>query len=223
MLLSSEEVTSMPPIKKRNVTPVSKKDKRNATVRLLKYVTKFYLPEFIIVLLCVVIASIGSVCGSYFVGNILIKHFLSPAIYVIDPTTGNPQVINGAVQYNADPVGAFNSITYMGMHFTGVIIAMCVIFLLTVLASFFYNYLMAKISQGVQKRIRDELFSHMETLPVVYFDQHTHGDIMSIYTNDVDALREMLARALPMVASSIMTMVVCFVFMLLTDLLLTGI
>src|SRR5574344_2399860 len=100
---------------------------------------------------------------------------------------------------------------------------MAAIYLSGLIASYVYNVLMAIIGQGVQKRIRDDLFDHLETLPISYFDRRGHGDIMSIFTNDVDSLREMLSRALPMVASSIMTMTVCLVMMLVTDLLLTGI
>jgi ATP-binding cassette subfamily B protein len=91
------------------------------------------------------------------------------------------------------------------------------------IALYVYNILMSIIGQGVQRRIRDELYDHMQDLPISYFDRRGRGDIMSVYTNDVDALREMLSRALPMVANSIVTMVACFVMMLLTDLMLTGV
>jgi ATP-binding cassette subfamily B multidrug efflux pump len=86
------------------------------------------------------------------------------------------------------------------------------IYLAGLIASYVYNVLMSIIGQGVQKRIRDELFDHLETLPISYFDRRGHGDIMSIFTNDVDALREMLSRALPMVAQSIMTIVACLCY-----------
>ena len=97
------------------------------------------------------------------------------------------------------------------------------IFALGVLASYSYNFFMAYIAQGLQKRIRDEMFAHMEDLPVSYFDKHTHGDIMSVYTNDVDSLREMLARSIPMMLSSLMAMIACFVIMLMTDLYLMAV
>ena len=81
---------------------------------------------------------------------------------------------------------------------------------------------MSEIGQGVQKRIRDELYDHLQSLPISYFDRRGHGDIMAIFTNDVDALREMLSRALPMAANSALTIIACFFMMVTTDLMLTG-
>jgi ATP-binding cassette subfamily B multidrug efflux pump len=80
---------------------------------------------------------------------------------------------------------------------------------------------MSVVGQGVQKKIRDDLFDHMEELPVSFFDKQTHGDIMSVFTNDVDALREMLSRALPMVASAFVSMIMYFIIMLFTDVYMT--
>ncbi len=79
------------------------------------------------------------------------------------------------------------------------------------------------ISQGVQKRIRDDLFGHMQTLPIKYFDTHAHGDVMSVYSNDVDTLRQMLSQSIPQVINSAMMILVTFVSMLATNLLLTGV
>ena len=67
---------------------------------------------------------------------------------------------------------------------------------------------MVTISQGVQKKIRDDLFGHMQTLPIRYFDTHAHGDVMSVYTNDVDTLRQMLSQSIPQVINSLMMIVV---------------
>ena len=86
-----------------------------------------------------------------------------------------------------------------------------------------YNRLMVTISQGVQKKIRDDLFGHMQTLPIRYFDTHAHGDVMSVYTNDVDTLRQMLSQSIPQVINSLMMIVVTFVSMVVLNLTLTGV
>ena len=83
--------------------------------------------------------------------------------------------------------------------------------------------LMVTISQGVQKKIRDDLFGHMQTLPIRYFDTHAHGDVMSVYTNDVDTLRQMLSQSIPQVINSLMMIVVTFVSMVVLNLTLTGV
>lgn len=191
------------PIKgKRNMTPVSRKEKLHSIRRLLGYVFKYYPLQFVVVLLCIVFASGAGVVGSYFVGTIIINGYVAPYFQEGVPGT----------------IGDFN-----GLPFSGAILIMASIYLLGLICSYVYNVLMSIIGQGVQKKIRDELYDHLQSLPISYFDRRGRGDIMSIFTNDVDALREMLSRALPMVAQSIMTMAVCLVMMLLTDLLLTGV
>ena len=84
------------------------------------------------------------------------------------------------------------------------------------LACLFYNRTMVSIAQGTLKRIRDEMFEHMQTLPIRYFDTHTHGDIMSHYTNDTDTLRQMLAQSIPQMFSSLITIISVFFAMLFT-------
>jgi ATP-binding cassette subfamily B multidrug efflux pump len=188
------------PVKgKRNMVPVSRKQKLHSVKRLLGYVIKYYPWQFAVVLLCIIISSGAGVVGSYFVGTIIINDYVTPSMSY------------GAIQdYNGVPFGA-------------AILILAAVYLSGLIASYVYNVLMSIIGQGVQKKIRDELFDHLQELPISYFDQRGHGDIMSIFTNDVDALREMLSRALPMVAQSLMTMVVCLVMMLMTDVLLTSV
>ena len=89
------------------------------------------------------------------------------------------------------------------------------IFLLGVIGTFVYTRLMVNIGQGVLKRVRDDMFEHMQTLPIRYFDQHTNGSIMSLYTNDTDTPRQMIAQALPQVLMSLITIVVTFISMLI--------
>jgi ATP-binding cassette, subfamily B, multidrug efflux pump len=183
------------------MAPVSKKAKRQAIGRLIGYVIKYYPWQFLAVLFCILLSSSAGVIGSYFVGTVVINDYVMPALNT-----------------NSLVMSSFN-----GIPFSAAILIMAGVYAIGLLTSYFYNIMMAIVGQGIQKKIRDELFDHMQDLPISYFDQRGHGDIMSVYTNDVDALREMLSRALPMVASSIMTMVACLVMMLLTDFLLTGI
>ncbi len=95
-----------------------------------------------------------------------------------------------------------------------VMIMMGGIYLIGVLATLFYNRLMAVISQGILKDIRDEMFSHMQTLPIKYFDTHSHGDVMSHYTNDTDTLRQMMSQSVPQLFSSVITIAAVFIAML---------
>jgi len=178
--------------------------------RLMSYVTKYYFGFFLLVLFCILVSSFASVAGSYFSGTMLIDRFLTPSLAESDPVDA---------LYHQPHVLFPNSSFQAGFYET--VLVMALVFLLGILASYFYNFLMAYIAQGIQKKIRDRLFDHMQDLPVSFFDTHTHGDIMSIYTNDVDALREMFARSLPMVVQSLVSMVACLVMMLMTDLYLT--
>ena len=183
--------------------------------RLFRYVFKYYPFKLILVLLCIIASSLSSVVSSYFIGNILVTNFITPAL----------NKANELHLDNAYPLlfGPEKMITWNNISFTTTFIIVGSIYLLGLLGGYFYNFNMSKIGQGTQKRIRDELFTHMQKLPIKYFDTRTHGDIMSIYTNDIDALREMLSRTLPMLFTSVMTMLFSFVAMLLTDIIFTGV
>ncbi len=98
---------------------------------------------------------------------------------------------------------------------------MACVYLVGLVSAFFCNYLMAKVSQGTQRSIRDQLFTHMQTLPVRYFDTHPAGDIMSRYTSDIDTLRQMISQAIPQCASSVVTLVVVLITMIITSPILT--
>lgn len=161
--------------------------------RLLKYVTGTYKKEFIIVFVCILLCSIATISVS-----LSMKFLLD---YYILPLVGN-----------ANP-------NFSGLYQAMVVLA-C-IFLLGVVASFLYSRLMVKIGQGVLKRVRDEMFEHMQTLPIRYFDQNTNGSIMSLYTNDTDALRQMINQSIPQVLMSAITIVVTFISMLVLSPLLT--
>jgi len=154
-----------------------KKINKNTVKRLLSYVTGSYKILFGIVLLCILISSVAGVMGSLFLQT-LIDDYIAP------------------LALEANPV------------FTGllkVIMIMAGIYFIGVLATLFQTQLMAVMTQKILKKIRDDMFSHMQTLPIKYFDTHTHGDIMSIYTNDTDTLRQMISQSIPQVFSSVIT------------------
>ena len=99
--------------------------------------------------------------------------------------------------------------------------SMAVIYLIGIATTFVYNWLMVSISQGVLKKVRDEMFAHMQKLPIRYFDTHTHGDLMSHFTNDTDTLQQMLSQSVPQMFSSAMTIISVFIGMLVTNVWLT--
>lgn len=161
--------------------------------RLLKYVTATYKAEFIIVFVCIILCSVATISVSLSMKFLLDDYIL--------PLVGN-----------------------LNPNFAGLYQAMAVlacIFILGVVASFLYSRLMVKIGQGVLKRVRDEMFEHMQTLPIRYFDQNTNGSIMSLYTNDTDTLRQMINQSIPQVLMSAITVVVTFIAMLILSPILT--
>ncbi len=169
---------------------------RSHTVRrLMSYVGRGYGLRFLLVLVCILVSAIASVSGSLFLGS-LIDDYITPLLAMDNPVFD----------------GLLRAIIMMGcLYVTGALCALA------------YNRIMVTISQGVQKKIRDDLFGHMQSLPIKYFDTHAHGDVMSVYTNDVDTLRQMFSQSIPQVINSLMMIVVAFVGMLTTDLLLTGV
>ncbi|MBM6724099.1 ABC transporter ATP-binding protein [Pseudoflavonifractor phocaeensis] len=170
--------------------------KKSHTVRrLMRYVGKGYGVQFVLVLLCILVSATASVSGSLFLGS-LIDDYITPLLAMDNPVFD----------------GLLRALTMMGC-----------LYLIGALCALIYNRLMVTISQGVQKKIRDDLFGHMQELPIKYFDTHAHGDVMSVYTNDVDTLRQMFSQSIPQVINSLMMIVVAFIGMLFTDLLLTGV
>ena len=161
--------------------------------RLLAYVTSSYKPELIAVVICIIMSSIASISVSLSL-KFLLDDFIIPLIG----------------KQNPDFTELYRAVVVLG-----------VIFLLGVIATFVYTRLMVKIGQGVLRRVRDEMFEHMQTLPIRFFDQNTNGSIMSLYTNDTDTLRQMINQALPQVLMSFITIVVTFISMLLLSPLLT--
>ena len=164
-----------------------------ATVsRLMSYVARHRL-RLLFVLLCILGNSVASVLASTFIKT-LIDEYITPMI-------GQPR---------PDFSGLLRQLAYMAcIYGTGL------------LCGFLYNRLMVVVAQGVLKNVRDDMFAHMQTLPIRYFDTHSHGEIMSHYTNDTDTLRQMIAQALPQVFASVVSIVAVFFAMLSQSLWLT--
>ena len=161
--------------------------------RLLGYVTSTYKVQFVVVLFCILISSIASISVSLSL-RFLLDDYIIPLIGQKDPNYSE---------------------LYMALTVLGTI------FLCGVIATFVYSRLMVTIGQGVLKRVRDEMFAHMQKLPIRYFDQNTNGSIMSLYTNDTDTLRQMINQSIPQVLMSVLTIVVTFISMLVLSPLLT--
>lgn len=181
-----------------NIKRLSFKDSFSIFRRLMKIMFKEHGGKIVLALLCILISSAVSVVGNYFIGKVLVNGFIMPKI---DPAR------YGSVQH------------FLGveMELGTAILIMAGIFLFGICAAYSYQVLVSMVGQGTQKKIRDELFEHMEKLPLSYFDSRTHGDIMSIYTNDIDTLREMISRVLPMLVQALTTMVTALVFMIISN------
>lgn len=148
-----------------------------------------YKLRFAAVLICIVVNALAMVSCSLYLQT-LIDSYITPLLQAATP----------------DFAPLFRSILIMGC-----------IYAVGILACLFYNRTMVSIAQGTLKRIRDKMFEHMQTLPIRYFDTHTHGDIMSHYTNDTDTLRQMLAQSIPQMFSSLITIISVFFAMLFTS------
>ena len=171
----------------------NKNSKIKTIGRLLKYVTKGYKFQLVIVLISIIVSALVGVLGVQFI-KYLIDDFITPLLQ-----SNNP---------NFTPL-------------LNVIIVMGVIYLIGVLCTYLYNRLMINISQGVLNQIRKEMFTHMQKLPIRYFDSRSHGEIMSTYTNDVDTLRQCLSQSIPQVFSATVSMVAVLLAMFATNIYLT--
>lgn len=160
--------------------------------RLMSYIGR-YKVSFIFVILCIIISAVVGVIGSMFL-QVLIDDYITPLLKQTVP------------------------------DFSGLIVAIITmggIYLIGVIATFLYNKLMIKISEGTIQTIRNEMFRHMQTLPIKYFDTHSFGDTMSHFTNDTDTLRQMISQSIPQIMSSIITIVSVLCAMLTTSWILT--
>lgn len=161
--------------------------------RLMGFIFKKYLPACIIVVICIFVSVLANVQGTMFTKN-LIDDYIVPLL-----KTGSPDY--GPLLAAMGKVAVFYGIG--------------------VISTFAYSKIMIYVSQGTIKNLRVELFSHMQDLPIQYFDSHAHGDIMSIYTNDIDTLRQLISQSLPQILNSAITVVSVFVSMVILNIPLT--
>ena len=161
--------------------------------RILSYISGGYRVRLVVVLCCILLSALANVIGSMFLQT-LIDDYITPLLGMNHPVF----------------TGLLHAILVMGL-----------IYLVGVASTFLYNWLMVTVSQGVLKNIRDRMFAHMQSLPIKYFDTHTHGDTMGHYTNDTDTLRQMISQSVPQMFSSVITVVSVFCAMVMTSIPLT--
>lgn len=161
--------------------------------RLMGFIFKKYLPACIIVVICIFVSVLANVQGTMFTKN-LIDDYIVPLLKTKTPDYGPLLAAMGRV---------------------------AVFYGIGVISTFAYSKIMIYVSQGTIKNLRVELFSHMQDLPIRYFDSHAHGDIMSIYTNDIDTLRQLISQSLPQILNSAITVVSVFVSMVILNIPLT--
>ena len=161
--------------------------------RLLGIIFEKYALACIVVLICIFVSVLANIQGTLFLRT-LIDDYIVPLMKSNHPDYGN--LLNA-------------------------ILRVAVFYMIGVICTFVYNKIMIYVSQGTIKAIRDKAFSHMQDLPISYFDTHSHGDIMSVYTNDIDTLRQLISQSLPQIINSAITVVSVFVSMILLSIPLT--
>ena len=181
----------MPPVQMKGNGNQAKNPGKTLS-RLLSYMGQYKL-TLIVVAVCIVLSAIAQSFSSSSLGT-LVDDYITPMLSQADPDFA--------------PLVRFLTM-------------MVCIYLAGIISSFLYSYLMVRVGQGTQKAIRDAMFTHMQTLPIRYFDTNPAGDIMSRYTSDIDTLRQMLSQSVPQCISSAATLIVVFIAMLITSPILT--
>ena len=181
----------MPPVKMSGDGRMAK-DPKKTLGRLLKYLMQYKL-TILVVLLCIFVTAFAQTRGSTALGRLVDDYIL-------------PMVESGSTDFA--PVWSF-------------IVRLACIFVLGMVASFLQSFLMVGVTQGIQKKVRDDMFKKMQTLPLRYFDTNTAGNIMSRYTSDIDTLRQMISQSIPQSVSAVVTLVVVFITMLTESWILT--
>ncbi len=177
-----------PPVGRHGGTPVRMKGEKldfKIIKRIFSYLGAKQKILMATVVLCIFLSSIATIFSSRFVGSVIDDHI-------------TPMLESGSADFGP---------------FIATLFKMAGIFLVGICATFAQNRIMVVVSQSVLKKIRDEMFSHMQTLPIKYFDTNSHGDIMSRYTNDIDTLRQMISMTIPQVISSVVTIISTFIAM----------
>ena len=157
--------------------------------RVIRYMLHYYKYPFLLVIVCILITAITTVVGATF-----------PQTLVDDYIT--PMLQNGTDDFSGLASDLIRLACIMGVG---------------VITAFSYNRIMVNVSQGTMRHLRDDLFRRMESLPIKYFDTHAHGDIMSVYTNDVDTLRQLLSQSIPQIINSVITMAAKLITMIILN------
>ena len=165
----------------------------SAARRILAYIFRYYKGSCLIVAASILISALATLCGTLFMRELIDSYIV--------------QLLNEAAP-DFGPLAAR-------------LLSLAAVLAAGILCSYAYNRIMVNVSQGIMKRIRTELFSHMEALPIRYFDTHAHGDIMSVYTNDVDTLRQLISQSLPQLLNSGVSFLSTLISMFVLDVPLT--
>lgn len=162
--------------------------------RLIKYVGKYYGIHYLVVIICIVISVLANVQGTLFIQT-LIDDYIKPLLLTDTPD--------------------FSGLAHAILRVAG-------FYAIGVACAYVQSRIMINVTQGTMKRLRDDMFAHMEKLPIKYFDTHVHGDIMSLYTNDIDTLRQLVSQSIPQLINSSITIVSVFISMILLNIPLTA-
>ena len=165
--------------------------------RVLGYMMKRYKFRFILVLICILITAATTLVGMLFMQS-LIDDYITPMLSAV----------------NSGEAADFSPLLMA-------LLSIAVLYVIGIVASFTYSRLMIYITQGTMRDLRNDIFTHMESLPIKYFDQNAHGDIMSIYTNDVDTLRQLISQSIPQIVNSGVTLIITFISMIVLSIPLT--
>ena len=181
---------AMKPMRGRGMPVPKGAIKKGTLKRLLKMVFQHYKIQLILVFICIIFASVGSLVSSVYMQK-LVDSVITPAL-------------NDGLGMTAKLKGRLIGLTIMMVSVYG----------LVTLANFFYTRIMATVTQGMLYHFREEMFVKMQKLPIKYFDTHAHGEIMSTYTNDTDAARQLIGQSLPSIFSNVLTLIVSIIIML---------
>ncbi len=161
--------------------------------RVIQYMLHYYKIPFLCVVICILLTAIATVVGATFPQK-LVDNYITPMLN------------EGSNDFSALAADLFHLACIMGFG---------------VITAYSYNRIMVTVSQGTMRHLRNDLFHHMESLPIKYFDTHAHGDIMSVYTNDVDTLRQLLSQSIPQIINSLITMAATLITMIILNPILT--
>ena len=157
--------------------------------RVIRYMLHYYKYPFLIVIACILVTAIATVVGATFPQK-LVDNYITPML------------ATGSNNFDSLASDLLQLVCIMGIG---------------VITAFSYNRIMVNVSQGTMRHLRDDLFARMESLPIKYFDTHAHGDIMSVYTNDVDTIRQLLSQSIPQIINSVITMTATLITMIILN------